>query len=111
MTEIPPPPPAYGAPVPPAGANPPKNWMGLTSLILGIVAVLLGCCCGSGLLLGPGAIVLGYLGKQAAAKGEASNGNLANVGFILGIVGVAFGLFSIVWGLINGFATSVNDFS
>lgn len=103
MTEVPPPPPA---PVPPVGGAPaaPKNWMGLTSLILGIAGIVLGCCCGSGLLLGAGAGVLGYLGKQAAAKGEATNGNLANVGFILGIVGVALGVISIIYGIINGFS-------
>lgn len=104
MTEIPPPPsmpPAMGVP---AGSNPTaKNWMGIVALIAGIIGIL-GACCGLLNLLPPAAgIILGLLGKKADAAGEANNGKLANIGFILGVVGIALSvIFTIVAFALNG---------
>lgn len=101
MTEVPPPPP------PPVGAQPSapgsKNWMGITALIASIVGIVLGCC-GFGIIGGGAGIVFGHLGKQAAANGEATNGKIANIGFILGIVAAALGLIGIIYGFVNGFS-------
>lgn len=100
MTEIPPPPP-MGMPV---GANPTaKNWMGIVALIAGIIGIL-GSCCGLLNLLAPiGGIVFGLLGKKADAAGEANNGKLANIGFILGIIGLALSIvLTIIAVIVNG---------
>lgn len=86
MPPVPPPPPP-GPPMPmgPAGDTS-KNNLGVWALVLGIVSIL--CC---GLLAGVPAIILGQNSKKAQAQGLATNGNLGNVGFILGIIGSVLG--------------------
>jgi hypothetical protein len=71
-----------------------KNWMGLTSLILGIVAVVMCWCYGVGAVPGVIAIVFGVQAKKAVAQGQATNPGMAKAGFILGISGT---IISIVW--------------
>lgn len=71
----------------------PSNTMGLLALIFGIISIPLGFCCN--LLTIPFAIagiVLGYLGKQKAAQGQATNGAQANWGLITGIIGLVLGI-------------------
>jgi hypothetical protein len=65
-------------------------------MILGIASIPLACCFGSGLLFGVVGVVLGYMGKQKAAQGLATNGSQANTGFICGIIGVALSLFWVI---------------
>lgn len=89
MTEVPPPPP-MGMP-PAAGGSQEKNSLGVWALVLGILSIL--CC---GFLAGIPAIILGNNGKKAAAEGRATNGSLANVGFILGIIGTALSVLGII---------------
>jgi hypothetical protein len=85
-------PPPYGAPVPQSN----NNTLGLIGMILGIASIPLACCFGAGFLFGAAGAVLGYLGKQKAAQGLATNGSQANVGFICGIVGVGLSLLWII---------------
>lgn len=85
MTAVPPPPPPNaGVPMGTPGVNPAeaKNNLGVWALVLGIVSLV--CC---GLLAGIPAIILGKKSKEAQAQGVATNGNLGNVGYILGIIG------------------------
>lgn len=84
----------YQPPAPTAGGQP-QNTLGLISLIVGIISIPLGCC-GAGLLFGGAAAVMGYLGKQKAAQGLATNGGQAQAGFITGIVGAGLSLIWIV---------------
>ena len=103
MTQVPPPPPMG---MPPMGGNPTeKNSLGVWALVLGILSIL--CC---GIFTGVPAIILGIFGKRAAAEGRATNGSLANVGFILGIIGIALTVLGFVlqlMGVINyEFSTS-----
>jgi hypothetical protein len=86
------PPPPYGQTPPSYSQAQPNNTLGLISMILGIASIPLACCLGAGTLFGIAAIVLGYMGKQKAAQGLATNGSQANVGFICGIIGAAIGL-------------------
>lgn len=89
MSEIPPPPPPAVPPMPAGASSPfPKNWMGLTGLILSIIGLLLACCWGMGFLFAAGGLVLGLLGKKAADSGEANNRGMSSAAFIMGIVGV-----------------------
>ncbi len=64
------------------GVNPSKNYFGGWALALGIAGIVVGC--------GPGAIVailMGVLGRKAAAQGMATNKGMATAGVILGIIG------------------------
>jgi hypothetical protein len=68
-------------------------------MILGIVAIVLGCCPFSwflGIPVGIAAVVLGVLGKQKADRGEATNKGQAQAGLICGIVGAVVSLLYIV---------------
>lgn len=87
----PPPPPGYGTPAaayPPQYAQPvypgaaAQNGPGTTALVLGIIGLL---CCG---LLSIVAVVMGGRGKKLAAQGLATNGGVANAGYILGWIGI-----------------------
>jgi hypothetical protein len=77
----PPPPPPMGMPM----GNTSKNGLGTWALVLGILSIV--CC---GFIAGVPAIILGIQSKKAAAEGLATNGNLGNIGFILGIIGTAW---------------------
>lgn len=93
MTAVPPPPPPNsGFPMGTPGVNPSeaKNNLGVWALVLGILSLV--CC---GLLAGIPAIILGNNSKKAAAQGLATNGNLGQVGFVLGLIGTI--LTSIGW--------------
>lgn len=99
MTEVPPPPampPAMGAPY---GSSTEKNKLGTWALVLGILSIL--CC---GFLAGIPAIILGLNSKKAAEQGLATNGNLGNVGFILGIIGSVLGVIGFIINAANGFS-------
>jgi len=105
MTAVPPPPPP-----PPSGAQPPlggvnpaeaKNGLGVWALVLGILSIV--CC---GLFAGVPAIILGNNSKKAAAHGLATNGNLGNVGYILGIVGTILGTIWIAFVVVSFMSAS-----
>ena len=85
----PPPPPQYGAPVPgvpAAGTNSKAIW----SLVCGIVGLV---CCG---ILSIVAVVLGMSArKEIAAKGQ-GGGGLATAGLVLGYIGIAWLIVSII---------------
>jgi hypothetical protein len=96
----PPPPPPGGAPGP--GGAQPSNGLGLSSMIVGIVSIPALCLCGLGLLSGIVAIVLGFLGKGKAARGEATNGGQALAGIITGGVAVVLGILWVIFTVILG---------
>ncbi|MGN9802411.1 DUF4190 domain-containing protein [Micromonospora sp. L32] len=89
----------YGMPAyPNAGYPQPQgqqNTLGLVSMILGIVSIPM-VCCYLGIPLGIAAVVTGWLGRQKAAQGLASNGGQALAGLICGGIGLALGLLQIV---------------
>ena len=80
---IPPPPP------PVAWTTPPKNGLGVWALVLGILSLV--CC---GFFAAVPAIILGVQSKKAEEQGQASNGNLGQIGMILGIIGCALSVLS-----------------
>jgi len=81
-------PPAMGMPV---GGSAEKNNLGTWALVLGILSIL--CC---GFIAGVPAIILGLNSKKAGEQGLATNGNIGNIGFILGIIGSALWVLSII---------------
>lgn len=66
--------------------------MGVIALILGIAAIPLVCCVYLGIPLGIAAIVLGWIGKRKAERGEATNRGQAVAGLICGAVAVVLGV-------------------
>jgi hypothetical protein len=105
-----PPPPPMGDPNDPNGAfgapqDTSGNIFGILALIAGIVSIVL-CCVYAGLWAGVPAIILGVVGKKKADAGQANNKTLANVGFILGIIGVAIFLVQIIL-LISGVSANM----
>lgn len=105
MSEPPPPPPPGAYPGPPGGYPPPlyggysaipptapKNGMGTTALVLAIVGLVSCWTVVGGIVLGIAAIVCGVLGRNRAARGEATNGGVATGGIVLGALAVVAGL-------------------
>lgn len=87
----PPPPGAPGQPQDTSG-----NIFGILSLVFGIVSIVICCLYGVGILSGAAAIILGIQGKNKADAGTANNKTLANVGFILGIIGAVLSLIYLI---------------
>ncbi|QOC90399.1 DUF4190 domain-containing protein [Micromonospora craniellae] len=86
-----------------AGSGGQQNTLGLVSMILGIVSIPL-VCCYLGIPLGLAAAITGWMGKQKADQGLASNSGQALAGLICGGVGIVLGVLQIVL-LMIGFAS------
>ncbi|MBY8874340.1 hypothetical protein K7640_21135 [Micromonospora sp. PLK6-60] len=82
----------------PQGQN---NTLGLVSMILGIAAIPMVCCLYLGIPLGIAAVITGYLGRQKAAQGLASNGGQAKAGLICGAVAVGLGILLIILSIVG----------
>lgn len=100
----PPPAPYYGYPPPPVA---PKNGVGIASLVLAIVALLSVWTVFVAVVLGPAAVVVGFIGRGRVKRGTANNGGVAIAGIALGalaiIVGVAFiPIYTVVWKDVGG---------
>lgn len=79
----------YGPPAPTGQSN----TQGLLAMIFGITSIPLGLCCGLiGVGLGVAAVVLGFMGRNKADQGLASNRGQAQAGLICGIIGAALGI-------------------
>ncbi|WP_341717553.1 DUF4190 domain-containing protein [Micromonospora sp. FIMYZ51] len=83
-----------------AGPGGQENTLGLVAMILGIAAIPLNCCY-LGIPLGLAAVITGWLGKQKADQGLASNSGQALAGLICGAVGLLLGLLHIVLLTVN----------
>lgn len=84
----PPPPQGYGYPAQTA----PKNGLGIASLVVAIIGLL---SVFGGIVLGVVAVILGFLGRGRAKRGEATNGGVAMAGIVLGVLGVVVGIVAI----------------
>ena len=100
----PPPPPYYGYPPPPV---PPKNGLGVASLVLAVVGLLSAATVFTPIALGVVAVIFGFLGHARAKRGTANNGGVAIAGIVLGglavVVGLAFiAIWTTVWKDVRG---------
>jgi len=103
------------APSTPTAVVPNKKGFDIASMILGITAIIPGCCCTYiGIVLGILAIVFSILFTKANAGMNVKTG-FAKAGLILGIIGVILCAGLLIFGLI--FSTSsmyqdlLNEFS
>ena len=72
--------------------------MGTTALVLAIVGLLTCWSVLGGIVFGVAAIILGFLGRCRAARGEADNGGIATAGIALGSVAIAASVaFVVIW--------------
>jgi Domain of unknown function (DUF4190) len=99
-----PPAPYSGYPPPPVE---PKNGLGIASLVLAIIALLSVWTVVVAVILGPAAVVVGFVGRGRVKRGTANNGGVAIAGIALGalaiIVGLAFiPIYTVVWKDIGG---------
>lgn len=80
----PPPPTDYGYAPTYAANTTPKNWMGITSLILSLVTPIF-------VITAIPGVIFGHLGLAACKRGEANNRGLALAGVIVGWIMIGFG--------------------
>ncbi len=75
----------------PSGPRPgtAKNWLGITSLILGLLGLFTGITAIAG-------IVFGHLGRAAARRGEADNAGMSLAGLIISYVITILGILGII---------------
>ena len=91
----PPPPPYYGYPQPPVQ---PRNGFGVASLVLAIIGLLFCWTVFVAVVLGPAAVVFGFLGRGRVKRGDANNGGVAVAGVVLGALAIIVGLaFIPIW--------------
>ncbi|MBB4854688.1 hypothetical protein HNP40_002075 [Mycobacteroides chelonae] len=126
MTETPPLPPPYqrpggypppypypypygvpGMPVPPPA---PKNGVGVSALVVGIVAILLSCTVFGGFLGGCVAVVLGIVGLLRVKRSEADNRGVAIGGIALGALAVLLSTLILVFALVFMKSAGLSDF-
>jgi len=91
----PPPPPYYGYPPTPVA---PKNGLGVASLVLAVIALVGVATVFAPIVLGPVAMVIGFLGHGRVKRGTANNGGVAIAGIVLGALAIIIGLaFIPIW--------------
>ncbi|MDK1473298.1 DUF4190 domain-containing protein [Streptomyces sp. 549] len=66
----------------------PRNGLGVAALVLGIIALLTFWTVLGGIVLGLVALVLGIIGFRRQKQGVATNGTMAIVGAVLGLLGI-----------------------
>ncbi|OBH82706.1 DUF4190 domain-containing protein [Mycobacterium scrofulaceum] len=74
--------------------EPPRNEMGVASLLVGVVA-LLTCWMLLGVPFGIAAVITGDAARRRVQRGEANNPRTALAGMVLGAVAIAAGLVAI----------------
>ena len=97
----PPPPPqpygGYGYGYPPQPSAP-RNGLGITALVVAVVALLSSFSVVAGTLKSIAAVIIGFAGRSRVKRGEANNGGVALAGVILGFLAMIVGLaFIAVW--------------
>ncbi|MGW6058411.1 DUF4190 domain-containing protein [Streptomyces sp. NPDC055189] len=70
----------------------PANGMGVTALVLGIIAAAGFCLWPLAIVLGILAIIFGAIGRGRAKRGEATNSGQALAGIICGVAGIVLGV-------------------
>jgi len=69
------------------------NGLAITSMICGIVGVVV-CCLW--FLAGPAAVITGFIARGQIAKGQGKGSGMAMTGLILGFVAIAIGVIALI---------------
>lgn len=88
----------------PYGPSTEKNNLGGWALGLGIAGLV---CCGA--LTGVPAIILGYLGIQAANQGRATNKGMSIAGVVLGAISVVLFIIAVATGALSDILNNLNS--
>ncbi|MDT5338808.1 MAG: hypothetical protein QOD90_4313 [Mycobacterium sp.] len=76
----------------------PRNGTGNAALAVAIAGLLLCWSVVGGIGCGVVAVILGFLGRGRAARGEANNSGIATAGIALGVVAVVAAVaFAVIW--------------
>ena len=93
------PPPGYPYPYPAPGRYPgypppvsPNNGAGIAALVVAIAGIVTALSVIGGVALGIVAMVLGFVGRGRAKRGEADNGGIATAGIVLGALALIAGI-------------------
>ena len=88
----------WGPPDSEAPATRPRNGLGVASLVVGVVALVASLTVVGGLMLGVLAALLGLLARAQVRHGQASNGDTAMTGVVLGVLAIVASLiFALFW--------------
>jgi len=99
----------YGAPqhmgtMPSTGLpskQPPSTGLAVTSMVLGIVAIVINCCCTLlGAALGIAAIITGFIALNKVKDGTGAGKGMAMAGLICGIIAVVLGIGLLILSLV-----------
>ena len=82
------PPPLGPPPNSEAPASRPSNGLGVASLVIGLVALLASSTVVGGLVLGVLAAIFGLIARAQVRHGQASNGDVAMTGVVLGVLAI-----------------------
>jgi hypothetical protein len=78
----------YGGDYYPGLTPSPRNGAGVAALVVAILALFGSCSVVGGIVLGIVAVILGFIGRGRANRGEADNRAVATTGLVLGVVAV-----------------------
>ncbi|AGB23319.1 hypothetical protein Mycsm_02996 [Mycobacterium sp. JS623] len=91
----PPPPQPYAGYAAPVG---PRNGLGIAALVVAIIGLVLCWTVVGGVILGVGAIIMGFVARGRVKRGEATNGGVAIAGIVLGFLAIVVSLVFIpIW--------------
>lgn len=77
------------------------NVLAIVSLVLGIVAIIAGCCGWVGILFGIGGIVCAIFANKQSQTGLAKGGLICSIiGIVLGVIMTILGVIGIASGLV-----------
>lgn len=99
----------YGSAAAGQSAGAPRNGLGIAALVVGVLAIVASITVVGGVVLGLIAIVLGFIGRSRAKKGQATNGGVALAGIITGAVGVVLSIVLVVAGAAIFFGSGGSD--
>lgn len=90
--------PRTAPPAPADGDDLPRNGLGLTGLVLGILAVVTSLTVVLGIILGVPAMIVGFLAVKRVRAGQATNFRSSVTAVLLGVVAVAVAIGLILYG-------------